>query len=292
MELKKEIKSLVENKGSRFILYPQFINILTDYQAFADNQASKYVLKTFIEEGYVEKLISLEENQLPIGDIALRYFNELYSKYGFRRDVSLLVVNAILFALNIEEISYSYQDDDNEEGKTSNNASTHIVFSGISLDHSLKEIEKHLQGRGFVTKRSNPIQIEMWGELCEHTATLFINGSQLGVTKNIVVQYKQGLEAIIGKMIYDLLIQKYGRPNSSYDPLDLIYWGSEGVAKNISEIVRRKEEMEDIFNFTWAVKGGEINLYWLDKNLTLVYMDIANTQAAESYQEKFNSDSL
>ena len=108
MELKKEIKLLVDNKGSRFILYPQFINILTDYQAFADNQALKYVLNTFIEEGYVEKLISLEENQLPIGDIALRYFNELYSKYGFRRDVSLLVVNAIIFALNIEDNSYCH----------------------------------------------------------------------------------------------------------------------------------------------------------------------------------------
>ena len=62
----------------------------------------------------------------------------------------------------------------------------HIVFSGISLGHSMKEIANHLSNRGFQTVRVKPYQIKMSGTFCDiDDVELFINGSPLGVTKNI-----------------------------------------------------------------------------------------------------------
>lgn len=295
--LKTIIKSLVENRGTECLEEVQTINILSDCQAFVDCIPAKFVLKIVIQEGFATKLIKIVAQGVYTKAIAEKIIDDLYSKYGMRRDISTIVINALLYALSLPEI----QDEsvvETKENLTSPEIpeDNHIVFSGISLGHSMKEIANHLSNRGFQTVRVKPYQIKMSGTFCDiDDVELFINGSPLGVTKNIYLSVNSIATSLyVGwcNKFYDLIHSKYGNPCIFVDPLDTIGNDFNHFTRHILKYSDMEEHYKDIINCEWDVKGGIIQLNWIGRNMTLTYKDSANTEQAEIHQEKFNADSI
>lgn len=158
MALKDALTTLIDVKGLSILKSKQSLNILSDYRAFEEHPASKNILKIIIEEGYLEKITFIHENGLPIAASALQYVSELYNKFGFRRDISVYVINAIFEALGYESPIPS------ESGIVETEATafptpkesfiptddgTHLVFKGIPINGHSDAVAQALQMQGF-----------------------------------------------------------------------------------------------------------------------------------------------
>ena len=100
MEMNKALKQLVDTKGYEFLKNPMIVNILGDYNAFNEYHSSKIIFKTLVNEGYLEKILFLHENQMQI--VVDNYIAELYEKHGLRKDVCHYVLNSILLGLGYD----------------------------------------------------------------------------------------------------------------------------------------------------------------------------------------------
>lgn len=297
--LKSKIKSIVEARGLKYITNPLLVNELADYKAYEECIPAKFILKIIIEEEYADALCHLIEIGSYTDTVAKRIVEDLYSKFGFRRDLIILVVNSLLYALGFSELPLdnvpSPSNSSNDNSLTDGNG-THITFSGISLDHSLNEIENHLQSRGFKTVKSKLYQIQMAGTFCEiNDVKLYINGSPFGVTKNIVVSMESNARCLYfnwGNDLYKLIRKKYGEPCSVIDPLDTIDSDFDHYCKNILKYHEKEEHYEDILSCIWQVKGGKIELWWTGDHLNLTYTDTENTNSVEVQQHQLNLESI
>lgn len=297
--LKSKIKSIVEVRGLKYIKNPLLINELADYKAYEECIPAKFILKIIIEEKYADTLCHLIEIGSYTDTVAKRIVEDLYSKFGFRRDLIILVVNSLLYALGFSELptdNVPIPSNNSKGNFSANSHCTHITFSGISLDHSLNEIEKHLQNRGFRTVKYKPYQTQMTGTFCEiNDVELYINSSPLGVTKNIVIQIKSNASCLYFNWcndLYKLIHKKYGAPCSVTDSLHTINSDFDHYCKNILKYHEKEEYYQDILNCVWQVKGGKIELCWTGNHLNLTYTDTENTNSAEQQQQQFNLDSI
>lgn len=289
--LKSIIKSIVEARGYKCIKDPHIVNEVADYRAYEECIPSKFIIKTIIQEGYADTLCSHIENGSYSDSIAERIVEDLFSKFGFRKDIAILVVNSLLYALNLSELPYA-----NAEVPSDDKANKHIIFSGISLSHSINEIKDHLLKKGFANAKVRPYQIKMIGTFCGiNDVKLYINGSPLGVTKNIALQFNDiapSLNFNWGNELFELIHKKYGEPSSAVDPLDTIGHTYDYFCKNILEYSEMMKHYKDIFKYKWQVEGGEIELCWMGDSLTLNYKDTVNINLADQHQKQFNMESI
>lgn len=284
------VKSIVEARGYECIKEPNFVNVLADQHAFEECLPAKFIFKTIIQEGYADKLYVHFENG-SAHTFAERIVEDLFSKFGFRRDLIFLIVNSLLYALGLPELS---------NGRVTtppgNETNEHIIFSGISLGHSIGEIEKHLLNRGFATVKTKPYQIKMIGTFCGiNDVKLYINGSPLGVTRGISLIFKQMARSFYFdwcQLLYDLLRDKYGVPDFAKDPLHTIGKDTDLFYKDFLKYSEMEKNYEEILEYKWKVEGGEIELCWIGDHINLLYYDTANIELAENHQQQFNRESI
>lgn len=289
--LKTVLKKLVSANGFDCLEEERFINVLSDCRAFDDCAAAKYVLKTVIDRGFARRLYANVEAGMYSEDVAIRIVDELFSKYGFRKDVAEYVINGLLQALNQEELSVIFSD--NTIASSVSNDDSHIKFSGISLGHSIKEIASYMLTRGFKEERVMPYEIKMTGTYCGNdNCVLYIYGSPLGVTKCVKVYCETGIMFEPCNKLYNLLENKYGLPYSIEDPLQSLKNDFNYYLKNICKYSRMQDDYSTVVDCKWNVEGGNIDLHWFGRGIWLTYTDEVNSAMAEQHQEQFNVESI
>lgn len=152
MEMNEALKQLVDTKGFKFLKNPMIINVLGDYNAFNEYHSSKFIFKTLVNEGYLDKILFLHENQMPI--VTENYIAELYDKFGLRKDVCYYVINSLLFSLGYDIVVDIKEDVfvDEEVKVTHINSiitGEHLTFKGIEINGNLIDIRKQLEFKGF-----------------------------------------------------------------------------------------------------------------------------------------------
>lgn len=160
MTLKDALKTLIDAKGLNVLKSPVSLNILSDFNAFEEQPASKNILKNIISEGYLDKIAFFYDNGIAVGDAPVTYVGELYNKLGFRGDVSAYVLNAILealgyapiaFHLNKEDLSSITQSPVNNQltsvGKPA--SGKHLEFKGISINGPIERVADALKKMGY-----------------------------------------------------------------------------------------------------------------------------------------------
>lgn len=294
--LKSILKSVIGKYGLNFIEDPRFINVLNDYRAFAEEPATKFVLKIFIHEGFVRNIVFHISQRSYSHALARKILDDLYFVYGFRRDVSIIVVNAFLFALGQQELSFDCALHENKMATSSESQEKHIIFSGISLSHSIDDIAKHLLTRGFKKSKSMPYNISMKGTFCGiNGVELYISGSPLGVTRSVSLDFGDYGGCIFidySSQLYSLLFNKYGKPDHIYDPLNTVHGDIEYYIKNTLAYSDMRDNYKEIIKYRWNVEGGEIELRWWGKSLSLTYKDTLNIELAARHQKQFNAESI
>ncbi len=298
MALKEAIKSLIEAKGLDILKSPMSLNILSDYNAFSEYPSSKNILRNIISEGYLDKLSFFYKNQLPIGDAPRAYVMELYQKLGFRKDVSLYVINSLISALGYNSIKMSTNDNNWEYNKSnsanipnSDDSKDHISFYGIPLSKKREEIALELQKKGYAIIEKNSKLVALQGEyigIDDVVIRLFGRPNDIvaDVSVNIDNTYFS-LYKINEEHIISLLTEKYGEPSESIrNYYDCEEFDGILLFKNIDE---NKPEALD---YKWIVKGGYIQVTSILGSIRIDFIDEINKEITQRESNQRNLDSL
>lgn len=163
MKLQEAIKSIIELKSTSILNNVLVLNILSDYNAFEEISSSKNVLKNVISEGYMEKILFAHDNQLDLQGSSQTYINELYEKYGFRKDSSVYVINSILLGLGYNHIAdYKTEEEPIKEHKQDTTivpqtkTGDHLLFRDIEINGTISSVCSELERLGY----SAPIFLE------------------------------------------------------------------------------------------------------------------------------------
>ncbi len=293
MTLKDALKHVVMLNGKEELKSHRLINLLSDYNAFYDYPSTKYILKGVIDAGFINLLTQSTIEKDEVENI----IRDLYEKYGFRRDISVNVINAISFALNRADLLLIEEPIECSEIAEATHAAKedHVVFSGVSLGLPIAKIAQHLTKRGFLVREVKPYQVSMDGTFCgEDKVELYINGSPFGLTKSIVLRFDSYIGSLLDNTtkFYTLLTQKYGKPVEFRDNLKCLGKDIEHYTKNVTKFLRAKENYDEVFYSKWNVKGGCIEIDWWAESFRLCYQDTYNTKYAEDHQQEFDMSSI
>lgn len=281
MELNIVLKQLVDTKGYKFLQNPMIVNILGDYNAFTDFQSSKFIFKTLVSEGYLDKILFLHENQMPI--IAENYITELYDKLGLRKDVSLYVINSLLSSLGYDIIMDIKEEVSTNKGikETSNNYITtgeHLTFKGIEINGNLSDIKKRLEMNGFsfVCEVDNGLVMEGNFAGYSNCEILVLNSLYTNCVWKIVVLLPQcsnwyNLKDDYNKL-KEIYTKKYGKPDS-YEYFTSPY--EEGDGYELTALSSNNCTYLSFYN----VSKGDISVsISQDERITLAYEDGINSK--------------
>lgn len=61
MELHKALRHIIQTEGEGIVTETRLVNILDDFQAYADMPTAKYILRAIISDGYADKLLKVGE---------------------------------------------------------------------------------------------------------------------------------------------------------------------------------------------------------------------------------------
>ena len=221
MELNIALKQLVDSKGYKFLKNSMIVNILGDYNAFNEFNSSKFIFKTFVNEGYLDKILFLHENQMPI--FAENYIAELYDKLGLRKDVSRYVINSLLFSLGYD-IDVNIDKESFEEIENTIIAplvtGNHLTFKGIEINGSLDDIRMQLENKGFsfISNIENGIVLEGDFAGFSNCEIIVSYSPYINLVWRIIVLLPQKSQWYDLKEEYfrckDLFLKKYGKPQS------------------------------------------------------------------------------
>lgn len=99
MDLYYAIKYAIDIKGNDILMDDNLINILNDFKAYVEVPASKYLIKSMLNEGVMAKLLMERQQSTDIKFLLSSYKNDLTEIYGFKIDLAEYVINSIAYAL-------------------------------------------------------------------------------------------------------------------------------------------------------------------------------------------------
>lgn len=95
LKLHEAIKRIVDCDGIEALKNVTIVNLLSDFQAYKDIPAAKFVLRMFISEGYVQKLLAVGtwNNQCQM------LANKFVAETGFQNNIADFVIQSVACAL-------------------------------------------------------------------------------------------------------------------------------------------------------------------------------------------------
>lgn len=294
MELRETLKNIVSQFGRELLNSGRLLNILADYNVSFEYPSMKFILKVMIDESIIK---ILTHEAVTMTDVNSCLF-DLTEKYGFRSEVSSIVINSILWALGKPEYLVKDQTSKNTTVPNQLNTDSHIVFSGISLGESASDIAKHLQTRGFDKKKTKSYDIIMRGEFCGISDVgLRIVGSPHGITRSIGLNFGKNLNSTqleYANKLYDLLYRKYGNPSKFFEKFKLIGSGMDFdyYLKNILLFAEAEKHYDTLLEIEWKVEGGTIEMNWMGDVLFLSYIDALNDEYIQNHQDEIDMASI
>ena len=98
MELYKALKTVVDLQGSEILKDQRLINVLSDFKAYEETPAAKFLLKSMISEGLMAKLMVDYSSSNDISTVIATNKTSLSDTYGFKDDIVDYVLLCISYA--------------------------------------------------------------------------------------------------------------------------------------------------------------------------------------------------
>lgn len=103
MELSNSLKIVIKDFGVQILSSPKLVNILSDYNSFKDDSASKYILKTAISSNYLQKFLKSGKFDMHVEFLISNFIRD----FGLNHDNVLYVFRSVAEALDWEMQSYN-----------------------------------------------------------------------------------------------------------------------------------------------------------------------------------------
>ena len=95
LKLHEAIKRIIDCDGIDALLDITIVNLLSDFQAYKDEPAAKFVLRIFISEGYAQKLMSIGK----WNDQCQKLIKKIIAETGFQSYIVDMVFQSVAYAL-------------------------------------------------------------------------------------------------------------------------------------------------------------------------------------------------
>lgn len=299
MELNIALRNLVSLQGSSILVNQSLVNYLSDFQGFETLPAAKFVVKTMLTEGYLEKIKSSYEQKLLCNNDIVLFYNELRNIYAFRDEVVSYVLNQIESALNWEITVFpvnSYNNLINNDEYNHDDAiviDAHCKFKNIPICGSLDNIESKLNSKGYTTLEKSSDGIFLSGSFagiddCNLlvNASPYINGEVYSIS--VLLPERQNWFSV--KADYDTykqkLTSKYGVPYQNNEFFLEPYF--EGDGYELSAIENGKAFFMSKFN----VENGNVSIFIAASRLYISYTDFENERRIDAKRESVAQDEL
>lgn len=284
-KLGKAILSVVELKDVSILKDSLVINLLSDYSGFSEHPSSKNIFKNVISEGIIDKILFEHSHQLGLSEHSQNYVNELYEKFGFRKDVATYVINSIIVGLgyeikndNIVEVVEDIQSVEENIPVPSSSNSIHLTFRDIEINGPAKVISENLKKLGYVVEGTMDDGYILTGSFAGvRDCTIYVVESEYThETYRIMIAFPERqqwyqLEPEYMKL-KNMFTQKYGEPDSNEFFLDP-YEDGDGYE------MTALSSGNCIYNSTFNTDKGSIRILLAEHGQVLVsYEDLINME--------------
>lgn len=282
MELHNALRYVIQTEGMDIIKDVRLVNILDDFNAYQDIPASKYILKTIISEGYMDKFLSLGK-----WDSHARVLVHKFSRSkGFMHETVSVIFSCIAYGLkwieDVVNILPEIKENESNIQDKNDDSLKHICFKGIPItgtkEDFLKEVEKRGMSRSTKNWDNFAIFFGSYAEIDDcHFRVEFspFNGQAYEV--QVWMPSQDSWNECKSRYLdfKTRLISKYGEPDSCFEFFEYPYTDADGMGNELELLQKDKIIYQSIFR----IESGAIELK------IHIYGDVHIT-----YEDKINAD--
>ena len=140
MELYKALKTVIDLQGEDILKDQRLINILSDFKAYEEYPAAKFLLKSMLNEGLLAKLQLEYSTSNDASTVISTNRISLSNTYGFKEDIADFVLKSLAYA-------QGWTDEEPYFSSTSEESSTN--FDSQSHSETIVDDGKHLLFKQF-----------------------------------------------------------------------------------------------------------------------------------------------
>ena len=304
MELFKALKTVVDLQGNDILKDSRLINILSDFKAYEETPAAKFLLKILINEGLMAKLLVEHNSFTDISTLIATNKGVLSDIYGFKDNVSEYVLNCLAYAQGwTDEIpSLATVSNDNLPNSSQSKKvevtiddGKHLLFKQFPITGDVNALIKQLSSSGYTIAEpynyvynaasligsfagNNDCNVAVIGTPRSHLACgvmVFLQEHHIWYT--IKDQYEK---------IKNQLTKKYGNPETYEYFLDPFY---EGDGSELTALFSDHCTWMSIFK----TAKGTISVSMTSKSKVLItYQDKINQEIREQEASSIADDDL
>lgn len=304
MELYNALKNIVSLQSADILKDARLVNILSDFKAYEEFAAAKFVIKSLISEGLMAKFILEGQSQNDYDTTIATNKQNLVDNYGFKESLSEYVLKSIAYSLGwTDEVPTINTKPENnalvEESPQVNNEiiddGKHLLFKQFPITGDVNTLIQALCSSGYRLEEpysytyhaaaligpfagNNDCSVLVVGTPKTHQAyAVMVYLQEHHVWHTIKSQYEQ---------IKQQLTKKYGKPESYEYFLDPYY---EGDGSELTALYSDHCTWSSYFKTT----NGTISVSMTNNyKVLIVYRDKINEEIREQESNEIANDDL
>lgn len=182
MELHQAVKHLIKEYGISILLTKRLLYLLDDFQAFENDRTYKAVLKTLINDGYLNGVLDIYNSGSNRDNEIHKYIQSIHMNTGLSQKILYSIINELQIGLGFSKVEIP-----NEEVENGNSTSKDKLYAGgIDMDAPMKDIAMQFVNMGYSVKLMSTTRIDLIGVFSGiDNTTIRIEGTLDGTTTSI-----------------------------------------------------------------------------------------------------------
>ncbi len=308
MELYNALKNIVSLQSADILKDARLVNILSDFKAYEEFAAAKFVIKSLISEGLMAKFFFEGQSQNDYETIIANNKQNLVDNYGFKEGLSEYVLKSIAFALGwIEDIPTMNSDTVSRDTGTKvepdievedvDDGKKHLTFRQIPITGNVQNFIRKLESQGYTVTNSYNHEYNvaiLTGKFAGvNNCQILVVGTPISMlTCRVVISLPEQQIWFSLKSEYqewkNKLTTKYGTPQS-YEYFSEPYYEGDGYEMSALS----NEHCQYSSYFTDKETEGTIVVRMSQNGcVTMVYEDKHNSDIGESEKNNIANDDL
>lgn len=302
MELYKALKTIVDLQGVDILKDLRLVNILSDFKAYDDFPAAKFVIKNMINEDFMAKLLGEYEANTNPDIVVNSNISMLSDTYGYKIEIADYLIKSIAYALGWIDAAPSgtsmpneatHETDNQERHVEIKDDGKHLLFKNIPIAGDINDFIGQLQSIGYELEQPfNPVYklAVLRGSFAGNTdcAIVAFSTPKSHLTKGVMIHLREHQVWYNLKDQYEKiksqLSKKYGTPESYEYFLDPYY---EGDGYELTAL----GSDHCTYSSTFELENGKVILFLTsDAKVSIMYQDKINAEIADVEEESIADD--
>ena len=263
MELHQALKHIIKEYGTSILLTKRLLYLLDDFHSFENDNTYRAVLRTLINEGYLNEFLNIDNSESNWENRIRKYIKNIHLKTGLSQKILFSVFNELQIGLGFSGIDLSEDDAENAENNGPSSKEK-LYAGGIDMDAPMKDIAMQFVNMGYSVKLMSPTRIELIGVFSGiDNTTIRVEGTLDGYTTSISALLPLSIpsrDIAITRAMANQFTNANGLPEVGND-----FFGTCDVVGNI--IVNQNDSAIPPFFSRWILKRGTAIIAYTSFNI-------------------------